>query len=159
VLRLRLHPGRLRGVRGHVEWAFAQQRVAGLLGVHAQPRCHQLPGPGSAGGGLNLGGTGINPFSPSFKTAQFTCRKLLPGVGPGAHKASEQEKQQLVAVSESMRRHGVSGFPDPTSTPPTSSQGYSIMGGLGSNLFLLVPSSIDVNSPVFTKAAKTCHFS
>ncbi len=118
-----------------------------------------FPDPSGGGGGLNLAGTGINPFSPSFKAAQSSCRKLLPGGGPDAHTATEQQKKQPVAVAECMRSHGVSSFPDPTSTPPASAQGYSIMEGLASNLFLLVPSSIDVNSPAFTKAAKACHFS
>ena len=133
-----------------------------LLAFSACMRSHGItnfPDPGGAGGGLNLDGTGINPFSPSFKAAQSTCRKLLPGGGPGSHKASEQQEQQLVATAECMRSHGVSGFPDPTSTPPTSAQGYSIMEGLGSNLFLLVPSTIDVRSPTFEAAAKTCRFS
>jgi hypothetical protein len=57
-----------------------------------------------------------------------------------------------------MRRRGVSGFPDPTSTPPTSTQGYSIMEGVASNLFLLVPDTIDVNSPAFLRAARACKF-
>ncbi len=132
-----------------------------MLAFSACMRSHGVPSfpdPSTGGGGLNLNGTGINPFSPSFKTAQATCHKLLPGGGPGAHPASEQQKEQLVATSECMRRHGVSGFPDPTSTPPTSPKGYSIMEGLASNLFLLVPSTIDVRSPAFKRAAKTCHF-
>ena len=133
-----------------------------LLAFSACMRGHGItnfPDPGSGGGGLNLDGTGINPFSPSFKAAQSECRKLLPGGGPGAHPATGQQKKQLVAVAACMRSHGVSNFPDPTSTPPTSAQGYSIMEGLASNLFLLVPSTIDVSSPTFMSAAKTCHFS
>jgi hypothetical protein len=126
--------------------------------VHAQSRRHQFPDPGGQGG-LNLAGTEINPFSPSFKAAQSMCRNRLPGGGPGSHPATAQQKQQPVAVAKCMRSHGVSDFPDPTTTPPSSAQGYSIMEGLASNLFLLVPSTIDVNSPAFTKAAKTCHFS
>lgn len=34
---------------------------------------------------------------------------------------------------------------------------WSIAEGIG-DLWLLVPSTIDVNSPAFTKAAKACHF-
>lgn len=112
----------------------------------------------SGGGGLNLDGTGINPFSPSFKVAQSSCRKLLPGGGPGTHPAAAQQEKQLVAVAACMRSHGVSGFPDPTSTPPTSAEGYSIIEGIASNLFLLVPSSIDVKSPAYARAAKACGF-
>jgi hypothetical protein len=117
-----------------------------------------FPDPAGGGGGLNLEGTGINPFSPSFKAAKATCSKLLPGGGPGSRKASEQQKEQLLAISECMRSHGVTGFPDPTTKPPTTSQGYSIMEGLASNLFLLVPNIIDVNSPAFKHAATACDF-
>ena len=112
----------------------------------------------SPGGGINIGGTGLNPASPAFEAAQVTCRHLLPGGGPPAH-ASEQQKQQMFATSRCMRSHGVSGFPDPTSstTPPSNPQNYSIAEGIG-DLWLLVPSTINVNSPAFTKAARACHF-
>jgi hypothetical protein len=113
----------------------------------------------SSGGGINLDGTNINPASPAFRGAQATCRKLLPGGGPPAH-ASEQQREQLFATSRCMRSHGVSGFPDPviSKTPPGNPQAYSIAEGTG-DLWLLVPSTISVNSPAFRQAAKTCHFS
>jgi hypothetical protein len=110
----------------------------------------------SGSGGINIAGTGINPFSPAFEAARASCKKLLPGGGPGSQHASEQQRQQLVALSECMRSHGVSGFPDPTTKPPTSLQGYSLAEGIGSDLFLLVPSTINVNSPAFEQAAKIC---
>ncbi len=119
-----------------------------------------FPDPGGSGG-INLDGTGINPFSPSFEGAQAVCRRLLPGGGPGSRHVTEQQKERIVATSECMRSHGVSGFPDPTSKAPTSLQSlgqYSIAEGIGSDLWLLVPNTIDVNSPAFTKAAKACDF-
>ena len=36
----------------------------------------------SGGGGFNLNGTGINPQSPSFESAQQRCFKLLPAAAP-----------------------------------------------------------------------------
>jgi hypothetical protein len=111
----------------------------------------------SGSGGINIAGTGINPFSPAFKAAQAICKKLLPGGGPGSRQATEQQKQQLVAISKCMRSHGVPGFPDPTTKPPTS-PGYSIIQGIASNLFLLVPSTINPNSPAFQQAAKARAF-
>ncbi len=103
-------------------------------------------------GGIGLGGTGINLAAPVFEAAQAACRKLLPVGGPSAH-ASEQQKQQMFATSVCMRSHGVSRFPDPTPrTTPTASP-------TASDLWLLVPSTINVNSPAFTKAAKTCNLS
>lgn len=117
-----------------------------------------FPDPDAAGG-LNLNGTGINPFSPSFKAAQAVCNKLLPGGGPPA-RASEQQKQQLVAISECMRGHGVTGFPDPTTTAPTSLErldhDYSLAESIAGDLFLLVPKTIDVSSPAFKHAAGVC---
>jgi hypothetical protein len=58
-----------------------------------------------------------------------------------------------------MRSHGVTGFPDPTTKPPTSQQGYSFIEGFASNLFLLVPNTINANSPAFKQAAKACRLS
>jgi hypothetical protein len=115
----------------------------------------------SAGGGINIPqGSNINPFSPSFKAAQAQCHELLPNGGP-PRGVSEQQKEQMVRTSECMRAHGVTGFPDPTTMPPTNPQDYSIVEGIGGpsgGLFLLVPKTIDVNSPVFKEAAKACSF-
>jgi hypothetical protein len=117
-----------------------------------------FPDPSSgSGGGININlGSGINPASPTFQAAQTICNKLLPGGSPSPH-ASEQEKQQMVAISECMRRHSVSGFPDPTisKTPPSNPTNYSIVEGRG-DVWLLVPSTINVISPAFTKAANAC---
>ncbi len=125
-------------------------------------RAHGLtnfPDP-AAGGGIQLSaGSNLNPFSPSFKAAQAQCKHLLPGGGPPAG-VSAQQREQLVQTAECMRAHGVSGFPDPTNTPPTNPQNYSVVEGIGgpTGLFLLVPKTIDVNSPAFTNAAKKCNF-
>ena len=112
----------------------------------------------SARGGINIAGMGINPSSPAFQAAHSSCKRLLPGGGPPSH-ASEQQKQQLVMISGCMRAHGVTGFPDPTTrtTPPVNPQDYSIAEGIG-DVWLLVPSTINVNSPAFEQAAKACDF-
>lgn len=115
----------------------------------------------SAGGGIHIPqGSNINPFSPLFKAAQAQCSKRLPGGGP-PQGVSEQQKERLVRTAECMRAHGVTGFPDPTTSPPTNPQDYSSVEGIGGpsgGLFLLVPKTIDVNSPAFTRAAKACDF-
>ena len=67
----------------------------------------------SGGGGINIAGTGINPAAPSFKAAQASCTRLLPGGGPGAQHVTEQQKTEMVDTAECMRRQGISGFPDP----------------------------------------------
>ena len=103
-------------------------------------------------------GSGINPSSPAVQRAQNTCKSRLPGGRPPTQ-ASEQQKQQLLAISECMREHGVTGFPDPiTATgPPSNPQDYSIAQGIG-NLWLLAPKTINVNSPAVRQAANTCKF-
>lgn len=115
----------------------------------------------SAGGGIKIAqGSSINLFSPSVRAAQAQCQKLLPGGGP-PRGVSEQQKEQMVQTSQCMRAHGVTGFPDPTTMAPTNPQDYSIVegiGGLSGGLFLLVPKTIDVNSPAFEQAAKACSF-
>jgi hypothetical protein len=118
-----------------------------------------LPDPGPEGGIQLSPSSGINTFSPSFKAAQAQCAKLLPRGRPGGlGPASEQAKEQMLAVSKCMRAHGVSGFPDPTLGPPPSSpQEFSIAMGRG-GVSLLVPKTIDVSSPAFKQAAATCHF-
>jgi hypothetical protein len=115
----------------------------------------------SAGGGIEIGqGSNPNPFSPAFKAARTRCQSRLPGGGP-PRGVSEQQKEQLVRTAECMRAHGVTGFPDPTTTPPTNAQGFSIAEGIGGpngGLFLLVPKTIDPNSPAFRQAARVCNF-
>lgn len=103
-------------------------------------------------------GSGVDPSTPAFQRAVQTCKRLLPGGGPPGH-ATEQQKQHMVATAECMRGHGVSGFPDPiTAThPPSNPQDYSIAQRAG-DLWLLVPSTIDVSSPAFKQAASACGF-
>jgi hypothetical protein len=116
-----------------------------------------FPDPG-AGGGIQLKqSSGINPFSPSFKSAQASCSKLLPGGGPANQKPSEQDEQQMLRVSQCMRAHGVTGFPDPTLTPPSSPAGYSELIDRG-GVVVAVPNTIDPQSPVYQHAAAVCGF-
>jgi hypothetical protein len=56
-----------------------------------------------------------------------------------------------------MRRHGISDFPDPTTTTPPSPNGFSIIEDEGGAV-LAVPSSVDVAAPAFKAAAAACRF-
>jgi hypothetical protein len=113
----------------------------------------------SSGGGIQIQlGSGVSPFSPAFKTAQSACRRLLPGPLGGKQHPTAQAIAQMRQISECMRQHGVTGFPDPTFTPPSSPAGYSIIEDRG-GVVLAVPSTINPRSPVFMQAAKVCHFS
>jgi hypothetical protein len=123
-------------------------------------RSHGLPHfpDPSARGGIQLTlGSGVNPFSPAFRSAQAACRKLLPGGGPGGGKPSPQAEAQMLAISKCMRAHGVTGFPDPTTNPPTGPGSFTQVIGRDA-VFLAVPSTIDVNSPAYRQAARVCHF-
>lgn len=115
-----------------------------------------FPDPAS-GGGIQLA-SGINPSSPSFKTAQAACRHLLPGGGPPTGPPSKHQLALAVSTSECMRAHGVTGFPDPTTSPPSNPAGYSVIEDRG-GVVIAIPKTINVNSPAFEKAAKTCDFS
>jgi hypothetical protein len=124
-------------------------------------RSHGLPNfpDPSSGGGIKITpGSGINLASPAFKAAQSACRKLMPGGGPGGHgPPSAQAKAQMLAISKCMRAHGLTGFPDPTTTPPASPSGYSqVIGREG--IFLAVPQTINTASPVYKQAAAACQF-
>ena len=109
----------------------------------------------SAGGGINIPvGSGINPQSPAFESAQRSCFKLLPGGGPGIGHASESDKLRMLKMSECMREHGLSTFPDPVATPPSPSRGLGLaFGSPGS--FIAIPQSL-MQSPAFDQAARAC---
>ena len=113
-----------------------------------------IPDPGSGGGGIQLP-AGANPQSPGFQSAQKACFKLLPGGGPGrGQPASASQKRQMLAMSECMRRHGLSTFPDPVSTPPQPGNGLGIAFGAPGS-FIVIPQAL-MNSPAFNQAAAAC---
>jgi hypothetical protein len=114
----------------------------------------------SGGGGLRIP-AGVNPGSPSFQAAQTTCFKLMPGGGPLNQKPSAEEIKQQTQTSECMRKHGVTGFPDPivSNKPPTSLNpaNFSLIADRG-GVIIEVPKSINPLSPSFEAAAKVCKF-
>jgi len=62
----------------------------------------------------------------------------------------------MLEVSACMRKHGISGFPDPSTSPSSSAGSSGIIGNGG--YYLAIPSSIDTSSPVFERAAAACSF-
>lgn len=143
---------RRASAQAHAELAFSE--------CMRQHGVQNYPDPPAGGGGVNL--AGINIFSPAYNAAAATCTKLHPVGGPPAGKPSEQMVRQMVATAECMRHHGVSGFPDPIhGTPPGNINEYPAVLGYGFGpvaVWLLVPRTIDVNSPAFKQAAKACSF-
>jgi hypothetical protein len=114
--------------------------------------------PDPSGQGVHIGpGSGIDPSSPAFKTARSACGKLLPGGGPGAQHPTAQQINMARQISECMRQHGVTGFPDPSLTQSPSPAGHSLVVDL-SGVVLAVPNTINPSSPAFVRAANACHF-
>ncbi len=89
-------------------------------------------------------GTGMDPSSPRFKSAQDACRKLLPGGGAPSPQQQARLVQALVKYSACMRSHGLPKFPDPTVGP---NQGMVLVGP---------GSGIDPNSPKLQAADRAC---
>jgi hypothetical protein len=85
---------------------------------------------------------GIDPGSPTFQSAQTTCRKLLPNGGLPTPQQQAQRQQEALAFSKCMRAHGIKDFPDP------SNGGVQLHGGPGSDL--------NPGSPQFQAAQKAC---
>ena len=136
---------------------FAQGvKYSDCMRSHGVPN---FPDPNSVGGGLNfhIPDNSINPYSPSFKAGHSDCSKLFPGPGPSTQHPSKQSMVQALKVSECMRRHGVSGFPDPMLAMPSNPNDYSLVLDLG-GVVLAVPSTINPGSPVFKQAAAACRF-
>ena len=119
-------------------------------------RSHGVPGfPDPSGGEVQA--LSVNPASPAFQSAQQSCGKLLPG-GASTGTSSAEAHAQLLETSKCMRAHGISRFPDPsTGAPPALGGGYEAVIGHG-GYFIAIPSSINMQSPAFARAAATCNF-
>jgi hypothetical protein len=141
-----------RGSRSAV--ASAGIEYADCMRAHGVPN---FPDPSSAAGAVQLLGSGINTQSPAFGSAQSACQKLLPGGLPGRGGGSPTRIRQGVKLAYCMRAHGLSSFPDPTTSPPSTLPAHNAVflgGPYGS--FSLTASM--VQSPAFSLAAATCGF-
>ena len=93
-------------------------------------------------------GSGINSSSPSFKSAKSACAKLLPGFS--------HAKAQMLKISNCMRQHGISRFPNPTISLPSNSNPARAIARDG--VILAIPPSISLRSRAFKHAAAACGF-
>jgi hypothetical protein len=117
-----------------------------------------FPDPSGSGGFRFHASAGLIN-SPLFKAAQAKCHKLLPE-GPGSEPPpSPQTLARFLKIARCMRQHGVSDFPDPRTTAPPNPFGSGIaeLSDI-EGVILLFPSTIDQQSPVFTRAAAACAF-
>jgi hypothetical protein len=132
---------------------------AGCMRANGVPH---FPDPKAGGGFLFHTGTGADPSSPVFKTAQTKCKKFLPpGPGSGAPPSAKTLAHYLT-VAQCMRRHGVPEFPDPRTTAPSDPRA-ALGGGSGvisdiEGVIFVFPGRIDQQSPAFTRAAAECAF-
>ena len=140
----------------------AKHRTSMNNAMLAMSKCMRAHGvtnfPDPNGHGINLGGTGINPFSPAFRAAQTVCFKLLPGGGPNNQKASAAQIRQADATAQCMRDHGVTGYPDPIIATGPPHLNPALYGSIqaGGGIIIAIPKSINEQSPAFVKAQKIC---
>jgi hypothetical protein len=102
----------------------------------------KFPDPSSQGVITIHSGMGIDPNSPTFRSARSACQKLLPNGGQPTPAQIAKSQQQMLAFSACMRAHGVKDFPDPRN------------GGL--RLETHPGSDLDPNNPTFRKAQEAC---
>jgi hypothetical protein len=62
----------------------------------------------------------------------------------------------MLHISQCMRAHRISGFPDPTLASPPSRAAYSAVMSNGV-AWLAIPNSIDARSTAFEQAAAACN--
>jgi hypothetical protein len=137
-------------------------KYAASLAYSRCMRSHGLPNfpdPKQVGGTIQISGsrTGIDPRSPAYASARQACKALLPAGAQPTQVRQQQALARMLRVSRCMRAHGIPGFPDPTLSPPAQRGGYSRISSNGV-AWLAVPSSIDVGSPAFERAAAACGF-
>jgi hypothetical protein len=141
--------------------------AGGHPGALAYARCMRANGVASfpdpqPGGGFAFHASAEVISSPAFKAAQAKCSSLLGGpLGAGAQTVSPQVQahalSQLRKVAQCMRQHGISDFPDPSTTRPTNlglGQYSEITDYQGA--WLLFPATIDMQSPAWERAAAAC---
>ena len=69
---------------GHFDKAQQQQMQQAALNFARCMRAHgvDFPDPRFSGGKVSMGGPGLNPNDPNFRSANQACQKLMPGPKP-----------------------------------------------------------------------------
>jgi hypothetical protein len=88
---------------------------------------------------VQMGRNGVSQSA--VQPAQNACRHLRPGGGPGTAQQQQGRQANALDFSRCMRAHGVSDFPDPSTSN----------GGIGYNL-----SGVDTHAPQYQSAARIC---
>jgi len=124
-------------------------KFADCMRSHGVP---SFPDPGSSGGGVPL----PQGSSPALEAAVRDCHALEPG-GAAPPKATRQQRAMMLHLSQCMRRHGITDFPDPVTSLPSSPAGLSLVFGVRGAV-IAIPKTINPKSPRFSQAAKACQF-
>lgn len=140
--------------------ASATDPDGSLLTLAKCMRAHGIsnfPDPSPTAHGFELG-AGFDMSSPAFKAAQAKCRLLTPVLGgSGGPRFSEQSLLKVRKAAVCMRAHGISQYPDPTTTRPAPSalSGARVITDFDGS-FLVFPSTLDMQSPAWRRAAAAC---
>jgi hypothetical protein len=140
--------------------ASAPNPVGSLLAMAKCMRAHgvsNFPDPSPDGHGFDVG-AGIDLASPAFKAAQAKCRMLTPVLGGSAGpRFSERSLMKVRKAAVCMRAHGISQYPDPTTTRPALSalSGARVITDFD-GAFLVFPSTLNMQSPAWRRAAAAC---
>jgi hypothetical protein len=137
-----------------------QGKLAGALAFSRCMRSHGVPNfpdPHVSGNSIQIlgGGPGIDQQSPASSSARQSCEHLLASGVASRQQQIARQQAQLLRISRCMRSHAIPGFPDPTTSPPSSRAGYSAITSNG-GAWLAIPNSVDVTSPAFQRAAAAC---
>jgi hypothetical protein len=125
-------------------------KFAQCMRSHGVP---DFPDPTVSGGKatirLNGGpGSGLDPNSPQFQSAQSACRHLLPNGGQPSPQQQAKARDAALHFAECMRAHGIN-VPDPQVSTNNGGLAIRIPAGQGA----------DPNSPQFQAAQSACqHF-
>ncbi len=110
-----------------------------------------FPDPSPNGSIRLVPGTGINPQSPAFMSAQKACARYGPK-GGGPIRMSASQRRQAVAFAECVRAHGMPNFPDPSLGRPAGAGTVIALHGM----VFVFTSGFDPRSPAFRRAATAC---
>jgi hypothetical protein len=140
----------------------AAEANASGLGYARCMRSHgisRFPDP-SANGGLDTSVPGLDLSSPAATAAETACQRLLPVKHPADQQPTAKSYARLLAWAKCMRRHGISGLPDPKPDPvPGPGSGASgefgtVMGDGG--YWVGIPVDDNAHSPAFMRQSTTC---